>query len=162
MRHEAAQLQARAHRCRARGVMEGLQLSWKRRGWSVGKWDQFVLLLKVTWQGEAPPPSPRYHRFNRLELLLRSVTTKWLQRLRRQREPPERFMVGFINPFGRFARQICTSSLCTLGNMRNLGVKNGSWDGNENIFISAHFDINVFFAASALYRSCRWHMGPYF
>ncbi|KAK5914170.1 hypothetical protein CgunFtcFv8_008629 [Champsocephalus gunnari] len=54
------------------------------------KWDQFVLLLKVTWQGEAPPPSPRYHRFNRL-FLLRSVTTKWLQRLRHQREPPERF-----------------------------------------------------------------------
>lgn len=41
-----------------RGVMEGLQLSWKRRGWSFRKWDQFVLLLKVTWKGEAPPPLP--------------------------------------------------------------------------------------------------------
>lgn len=100
-----------------RAVMEGLQLSWKRRGWRTGRererergggrkrgrGGQFVLLLKVTWQGEAPPPSPRYHRFNRLELLLRSVTTKWLQRLRRRREPAERFMVGCL-----------ISTLCTV------------------------------------------------
>lgn len=103
--------------------MEELQLSWKRRGRSAVDRDQFLLLLKVTWQGEAPPLSPSYHRFNRLELLLRSVTTKWLQRLRRQREPPERFMVGFINPFERLARRICTLSISSCGNMRYLEVK---------------------------------------
>lgn len=143
-----------------RGVMEGLQLSWKRRGWSIGKWDQFVLLLKVTWTCEAPPPSPRYHRFNCLELLLRSVTTKWLQRLRRQREPPERFMVGFLNPF----RAISTTflHLVAFPLRKYAEFRPEIWQlWWENIFSSAHFDINVFFAASAVCGSCRWHMGPY-
>lgn len=107
----------------------------------------------VTCEGEAPPPlpplppPPRYHRFYSLELRLRSVTTKWLQRLRRQRELAERFMVGFA-PFGRLARQICTLSLRALGNTRNSEVNNGSWAGSENIFGSAHFDISVAFALS--------------
>lgn len=99
---KSARLQAGAHQCRegsdggAAVVMETPVGGEGRDGWSIGKWDQFVLLLKVTWHEEAPPASPRYHGFNRLELLLRSVTTKWLQRLRRRREPIERFMVGLI------------------------------------------------------------------
>lgn len=94
-----ARLQAGAHQHSSREVSDGgaAVVMETSGGWGVGKWDQFVLLLKVTWQEEAPPASPRYHRFNRLELLLRSVTTKWLQRLRRRREPTERFMVGLIN-----------------------------------------------------------------
>lgn len=80
-----------------RRMMEGLQLSWKRRvGVEPGK---MGIRLFCYWRSRGkrkPLPLSRYHRFNRLGLLLRSVTTKWLQKLRRQRETLERLTVRFF------------------------------------------------------------------
>lgn len=96
-------------------------------------------------------PLPRYHRFNRLELLLRSVTTKWLQRLRRCWEPTERFTVGFITESVRFtATEMCLVAFLFLvgGEMWRVSIANMA-AGNQNIFSSAHFDISAVFFVSA-------------
>lgn len=96
-------------------------------------------------------PLPRYHRFNRLELLLRSVTTKWLQRLRRCWEPTERFTVGFITESVRFtATEMCLVAFLFLvggGNVASFDSKHGSWE-------SKYFQLSPLWHQCCLLREC--------
>lgn len=79
----------------------------------------------------APLPLSRYHRFNRVELLLRSVTTKWLHNLRRRRESPERFVVRFINSYEGTPRRYARP-FGPLGQKLRAGY--GSRDASEKYF----------------------------